>query len=381
MTPRLSRLHNLMDANHLDAVALNPGPSLRYLTGLNFHLMERPVVVLVGSGSQVKVILPELESAKVADLPFEAEIIPFGDDPASWQGVYEHALSDISGKVLRVGAEPTGLRFLELDLLHKALPKAEFVDGSAALAELRMRKGSEELKAMRQAAIIAQNALLNTLETVKPGQSELQISAELMVQLFRAGSEAELPFSPIVSTGPNSANPHASPTDRVLGEGEMLLIDWGASFGGYFSDITRSFFCGEPNEEMRRIADLVEKANAAARFGGKAGMPAGEVDRLARDVITRGGHGEYFTHRTGHGLGMEAHESPYVFHGNPLILEPGMVFTIEPGIYLPGKYGVRIEDDVVVEEDGLRSLTDLPRRVMRLEEFLASARQEQEGKR
>ncbi len=227
---------------------------------------------------------------------------------------------------------------------------------------------------MRQAAIIAQNALLKTLETVKVGQSELQISAELMVQLFRAGSEAELPFAPIVSTGPNSANPHASPTDRVLQEGEMLLIDWGASFAGYFSDITRTFFCGEPNDEMKQIANLVEKANAAARLGGKAGMPAGEVDKLARDVITQGGYGEYFTHRTGHGLGMEAHEAPYVFHGNSLILEPGMVFTIEPGIYLPGKYGVRIEDDVVVEADGLRSLTDLPRKVMRLEEFLAVAR-------
>ena len=375
MSKRVEALADLLIQKGLDWMALNPGPSLRYLTGLNFHLMERPVVVLVGSGSQVKVILPELESAKVADLPFEAEIILFSDDPASWQGVYKKAVADISGKPLRVGVEPTGLRFLELDLLRKALPKADFVNGSAALAELRMRKGSEELKAMRQAAIIAQNALLNTLETVKPGQSELQISAELMVQLFRAGSEAELPFAPIVSTGPNSANPHASPTDRVLGEGEMLLIDWGASFGGYFSDITRSFFCGEPNEEMKRIAGLVEKANAAARFGGKAGMPAGEVDRLARDVITRGGYGEYFTHRTGHGLGMEAHESPYVFYGNPLILEPGMVFTIEPGIYLPGKYGVRIEDDVVVEEDGLHSLTDLPRKVMRLEEFLASARQ------
>ncbi|HPR34650.1 MAG TPA: Xaa-Pro peptidase family protein [Anaerolineaceae bacterium] len=374
MDKRIEALAVQLAQRGLDWVALNPGPSLQYLTGLSFHLMERPVVVLVGKSGQVKVLLPELERAKVADLPFNAEIITFGDDPASWQGIYQQALSAISTNSLRVGVEPTRLRFLELDLLREALPKAEFVDGSAALAGLRMRKGDEELKAMRQAAIIAQNALLKTLETVKPGQSELQISAELMVQLFRAGSEAELPFAPIVSTGPNSANPHASPTDRVLQEGEMLLIDWGASFAGYFSDITRTFFCGEPNDEMKQIADLVEKANAAARLGGKAGMPAGEVDKLARDVITQGGYGAYFTHRTGHGLGMEAHEAPYVFHGNPLILEPGMVFTIEPGIYLPGKYGVRIEDDVVVEGNGLRSLTDLPREVMRLEEFLAVAR-------
>lgn len=374
MHDRIEALADQLLQRGLDWVALNPGPSLRYLTGLSFHLMERPVVVLVGSNRRLKVILPELELAKVADLPFEAEIHTFGDDPATWQRIYETALQDISAIPLRVGVEPTQLRFLELDLLRKALPNADFVDGSAALAELRMRKGVEELKAIRQAAIIAQNALLNTLETVKPGQSELQISAELMVQLFRAGSEAELPFAPIVSTGPNTANPHASPTDRVLQEGEMLLIDWGASFGGYFSDITRTFFCGEPNDEMKQIADLVERANATARLGGRRGMVAGEVDKLARDIITEGGYGEYFTHRTGHGLGMEAHEAPYIFQGNPLILEPGMVFTIEPGIYLPGKYGVRIEDDVVVEAEGLRSLTDLPRKVMRIEEFLAAAR-------
>ena len=154
----------------------------------------------------------------------------------------------------------------------------------------------------------------------------------------------------------------------------MLLIDWGASFAGYFSDNTRTFFCGEPNDEMKQIADLVEKANAAARLGGRRGMPAGEVDQLARGVIAEGGYGEFFTHRTGHGLGMEAHEPPYIYPGNPLILKPGMVFTIEPGIYLPGKSGVRIEDDVVVEDEGLRSLTDLPREVMRLEDFLARAR-------
>ena len=374
MHDRIEALADQLLQRGLDWVALNPGPSLRYLTGLSFHLMERPVVVLVGSNRRLKVILPELELAKVADLPFEAEIHTFGDDPATWQRIYDTALQDISAIPLRVGVEPTQLRFLELDLLRKALPNADFVDGSAALAELRMRKGVEELKAIRQAAIIAQNALLNTLETVKPGQSELQISAELMVQLFRAGSEAELPFAPIVSTGPNTANPHASPTDCVLQEGEMLLIDWGASFGGYFSDITRTFFCGDPNDEMKQIADLVERANAAARLGGRRGMVAGEVDKLARDIITEGGYGEYFTHRTGHGLGMEAHEGPYIFQGNPLILEPGMVFTIEPGIYLPGKYGVRIEDDVVVETEGLRSLTDLPRKVMRIEEFLAAAR-------
>jgi len=374
MGKRMDVLTNQLEQDKLDWVALNPGPSLRYLTGLNFHLMERPVVVLVSSSGQVKLIMPELERAKAASLPFEAEVFLFSDDPAGWQALFARAMADISPRPLRVGVEPTRLRFLELSLLREALPNAEFVDGSAALAGMRMRKSADELRAMRHAALIAQNALINTLTTVKPGQTERQISAELIVQLYREGSEAELPFAPIVSTGPNTANPHASPTDRTLREGEILLIDWGAGFSGYFSDITRTFFCGEANEEMRQIASLVEKANEAARFGGGPGMPAGEVDRLAREVIADGGYGDFFTHRTGHGLGMEAHEQPYIYQANPLTLEPGMVFTIEPGIYLPGKYGVRIEDDVVVEDGGLRSLTDLPRQVMRLETFLEKAR-------
>jgi len=374
MSKRIEALMGQLAQSGLDWMVLNPGPSLSYLTGLQFHLMERPVVVMFGVQGKAIVILPELERAKVAALPFEAEIRTFGDDPATWQGVYDDALQPLEGGQLRVGVEPTRLRYLEIDLLKKALPQAEFVDGSTAVAELRMRKGESELKAMRQAALIAQTALVKTLETVRPGQSELQISGELMVQLYKAGSEAELPFAPIVSTGPNTANPHASPTERVLREGEPLLIDWGASFEGYFSDITRTFFCGEPNEEMKRIDLLVEQANQAARLGGKANMQAGEVDHLAREVIRQGGYGEFFTHRTGHGLGMEAHEPPYIFAGNPLVLEDGMVFTIEPGIYLPEKYGVRIEDDVVVERAGLRSLSDLPRSVMRIEEFLAAVR-------
>lgn len=374
MREKISALINLMNQFGYDWLALNPGPSLSFLTGLEFHLMERPVVVMFGAAGQVMVILPELERAKLAALPIEAEIVTFGDDPSTWRQIFCDALRKVGEAPLRVGVEPTRLRFLEIDLLQAALPKAEFVDGSTALAELRLRKGEAELKAMRQAALIAQRALVATLATVRPGQSERQISGELMVQLFRAGSEAELPFAPIVSTGPNTANPHASPGERILREGEMLLIDWGASFGGYFSDITRTFFCGEPNAEMRQIAQLVEKANEAARFGGRQGMQAGEVDGLAREVIRQGGFGDFFTHRTGHGLGMEAHEPPYIFGSNPLTLEDGMVFTIEPGIYLPGKYGVRIEDDVVVEDGALRSLTDLPRAVMRVDEFLATVR-------
>lgn len=369
MQKRLTHLTHLLEKYQLDAVALNPGPSLNHLTGLDFHLMERPVVAIFWADGKAQIILPELERAKVANLGFEIEVNTFGDVAETWGSVYGDALSIHKDKSLCIGIEPTRLRFLEMHLLQQALPKARFEDGSSAIAPLRLRKDATEIAKMKRAAEIAQIALLETLKTVRPGQSEKQIAAELMVQLYRAGSDPELPFSPIVSTGPNTANPHASPTDRVLGEGEFLLIDWGAGFEHYFSDITRTFSCGEPSAEMFKIGELVRQANEAARLGGKAGMTCGDIDALARDVITRGGYGERFIHRTGHGLGMEAHEAPWIVGGSEVVLEEGMVFTIEPGIYLEDDAGVRIEDDVVVTADGLFSLTDLPREVLPLEKF------------
>ncbi|NLW73102.1 MAG: aminopeptidase P family protein [Chloroflexi bacterium] len=369
MNSRLSRLVKITQENNLDAVALNPGQTLTWLTGLQFHLMERPVLGLFAADGSVRLVLPNLERAKLQGLNFEPVVAGYGDDPSKWDEVFMEGFAGLDGKELKIGVEPARLRVLELGFLQRALPQAAVVDASKALAKLRICKDEQEIAQMRQAAVIAQNALLETLKTIEAGQTEKQIAGELMVQLFRAGSDAELPFAPIVAIGENSANPHAAPGDRVLREGDILLIDYGASFEGYYSDITRSFFCGEVEEEFKTIAELVHDANQAARLGGKPGMRAGEIDDLARNVIAAAGYGEAFFHRVGHGLGMETHEEPYMFAANPLLLEEGMVFTIEPGIYLTGRGGIRIEDDVVVTKDGLLSLTDLPRRVLPISMF------------
>jgi len=349
---------------------MNPGASLRWLTGLGFHLMERPVILFVGREGKPLLVMPELEIAKLEGLTDELAVWTFGDDPSTWLNLYQKAMSFAKDKQLNVGVEPTSLRFLELDLLAKALPDASFVDGSAVFADLRLVKDKSEIARMRKAAEIAEAALLETLRTVRVGQTEKQIAAELLVQLYRHGSEQELPFAPIVSTGPNTANPHASPTERRLQDGDVLLLDWGASIEGYFSDITRCFFCGQVEERIVEIAETVQRANHYAVSGVRAGMKAGEVDAIARQEIEESGFGKYFTHRTGHGLGMEAHEAPYIFGGNELVLKGGMVFTIEPGIYIPGLGGIRIEDDVVVEGDGCSCLTSLPREVMTIGHYL-----------
>ena len=214
---------------------------------------------------------------------------------------------------------------------------------------------------MRRAVEIAQDALEATIPSFKIEMTEKALAGELVIQLLRHGSDPELPFAPIVSSGPNAANPHASPGDRKLQPGDLLVIDWGAAYEGYISDLTRTFAVGEVAEEYRKIHKLVQEANAAGRAAAKPGVPCAAVDKAARDVIDRSGYGEYFTHRTGHGIGMEGHEEPYMRGDNMQILEPGMAFTVEPGIYLPGRNGVRIEDNVVITENGAEVLSDMPR--------------------
>jgi Xaa-Pro dipeptidase len=250
---------------------------------------------------------------------------------------------------------------LELKFLENVDAGIKFVPGEACLAELRMWKDEAEQAAMQKAVNTAQDALEATLPVIKPGITERELAAELMVGLLREGSESQVPFAPIVASGPNSANPHATPSDRRLERGDQLIIDWGANIGGYFSDLTRTFAIGEPLDEMKRIAQVVLQANEAAREKAGPGIPAQDVDRAARQVIEDAGYGDFFIHRTGHGLGMEVHEHPYIREGNLLPLAPGMTFTIEPGIYLPGRGGVRIEDDVVITNDGILSFSDMPR--------------------
>lgn len=364
MNPRISRLMELLQQQPADALVLNPGPSFTYLTGLQMHLMERPTVLFITRNGKVGLVLPYLEKEKLVGLDFELQAFTYEDDPATWMTAFQQAISALGLEQAKLAVEPGRLRMLELQYIQTAAPQAKIEDGSPILEGLRLRKDEQELAKMREAALIAQIALIKTLQVIHPGMSEKQIASELVINLYRAGSDIELPFEPIVSSGPNTANPHAAPSERILQEGDLLLFDWGAGKDSYFSDITRTFTVGEVEPELLRIGEIVLAANTKGRELAAVGMTAGAVDQAVRAVIEAQGYGPYFTHRTGHGLGMEAHEAPYIFGANSQMLAVGMVFTIEPGIYLPGRGGVRIEDNVVVTGNGLLSLTDMPREVV-----------------
>jgi Xaa-Pro dipeptidase len=360
---RLPRLMQCMEEHRVSAVAVNAGPTLTYLTGLHFHLMERPVVMVFSSDYQPTIILPELELAKLDHLHFPARVYAYAENPDGWVTTFADALEGLELSGRKVGVEPRQLRLLEYDYLRGACRDTQFVDGSTIFAALRAKKDAEEISCMRQAVKIAEAALTATLRKVAIGTSEKDIAGELFLQLINHGSDISLPFSPIVAAGPNGANPHSLPSERPLAAGDLLIVDWGASYGGYASDLTRTFAVGEINSLAERIHKTVQLANSAGRAAGRPGVSCADVDLATRRVIEEAGFGPNFTHRTGHGIGMECHEDPYIRSDNLQLLEVGMSYTVEPGIYLAGVNGVRIEDDVVVTTDGVESLSTMSREI------------------
>ncbi len=366
-TKRVARLQQLLRDADLDAIALNASPTLTYLTGLEVHLSERPVVGIFPASGKPALVLPELETAKLASLPVALEAFPYSENPDVWPDACAQALRFCGLVRARLGVEPQWFRVLEVQLLEAAAPEIHIASAEPVIMRLRSQKDETEIAATRRALEVAWRALEATLPAIRPGVTERDIAAELTLQLLRAGSDPELPFSPIVAFGAESANPHAVPGTQPLTPPTLVLIDWGARVAGYCADLTRMFAFGPLDNELDRIVQIVLEANEAARARVAPGVPAGEVDRAARWVIEQAGYGPYFIHRTGHGLGLEIHEPPYIRGDNTEPLAPGMLFTIEPGIYLAGRGGARIEDDVLVTETGAETLSDYPRTLRRLD--------------
>lgn len=358
---RFQHLQQLMADNHLEMLVLNPGPTLTYLTGLHFHLSERPTLLWIRTGKAPALILPELEVSKANASCMPVILFPFSDDPTTWQSVYQEAGKYIRPESHGVGIEPNRLRLLEFQYLQQAAAKSILIPASEVLTALRIQKEEEEVHSIFKAVQIAERAFMEFVKTMRVGISERQAAAELTIQLLHAGSEVELPFSPIVASGPNSANPHAFPTERTLMAGDLVVVDWGSSYKGYISDLTRVLALAPVAAESYQIHQVVLKANEKGRSEAAPNVQAGALDNIARSVIEKEGYGKYFTHRLGHGIGMEGHEAPFLYATNEARLQPGMVITIEPGIYLPGFGGVRIEDDVVITDTGADTLSVLPR--------------------
>lgn len=362
---RLERLQDEILHHGLDGLALVPGPNLFYLSGIDAHLSERPLVLFLPVDDEPAIIIPRLEASKAREAGVAEERIFAWRDEEGYSEAFQQACAFLELSDYLLGVESLRMRVLELELLRRYAPGLSTAHAEPVLDALRVRKDAQELEAMDRAAAIAETAMERLLPQLKAGITERQAAGILSRELLDAGS-AGLPFGPIVAFGANSAVPHAVAGDITLREGDLLLFDWGASVGGYASDITRTFAFGEIDAEMRRVYDLVQAANAAGREASRPGASGQEIDRATRAVIADGGYGDYFIHRTGHGLGLEVHENPGIVEGNTDPLPEGAVFTVEPGVYLPGRGGVRIEDNVVLTSNGHRSLTSLPRDLITL---------------
>ncbi|HSJ33839.1 MAG TPA: Xaa-Pro peptidase family protein [Acidimicrobiia bacterium] len=342
---RIERARQALSQSGIDGLLLSVGPDLPYLTGYEAMPLER-LTMFVLTGPRAVLIVPELEAPRVAAGPFEVRPWSETEDPvaivAELVAATERlALGDHTWAVFLLG-------------LQDRLPDVAFEACSELMAELRMRKEEGEIDLLRLAAHATDRVAARLAETRMSGMTERQLS--LQVGRWTVEEGHDLDTFRIVASGPNGASPHHEPTDRVIEEGDMVVIDFGGRLGGYCSDMTRTFVVGDPTPEQEEVHDLVQVAQRAAVDAVRPGVTAAHVDAAARSVIEAAGYGEHFIHRTGHGIGLEGHEHPYIIETNSLPLEEGMAFSVEPGIYLPGRFGVRIEDIVVVTSSGVEPL-------------------------
>ncbi len=343
----------------LDALAFVPGPNFLYLTGLNFHLMERPTILILDRDGGITAIMPALERLKWSTAFPDAATF-YWQDSDGFETAFSGAAAAL-GKV-NIGVEGGRMRMFESDALLRQARGGTVSNADAVLADLRMIKEEDEVAQLQEAIRISEAALEDTVEAVRAGMTERQVKSILLGRMLARGAE-EFSFDPIVLAGGNAANPHGKSGDTPLEPGDVMLVDFGARTGGYNADITRTFFIGHASDEHAEIYAAVEAANAVGRNAAVAGMPAHDLDSRVTECLADSPFGDMVVHKTGHGLGLDVHEPPQVMIGNRQRLDPGTVFTIEPGLYRTDDIGVRIEDNVVMTPRGARSLTGFDRRL------------------
>ncbi|MCQ4213605.1 aminopeptidase P family protein [Streptomyces longispororuber] len=340
----------------LAGVLVAPGPDLVWLTG--YHVpadTERLTLLVLAAGQEPTLVVPKLEAPDAAKAAGAgAMALRDWTDGVDPYGVAAPLL-DVSG---RFGVSDNAWA-MHLLGLQKTLPDTSYVSLTEALPMLRAVKDAAELERLAAAGAAADATYEEIRKVTFAGREENDIARELAA-LLRQFGHSQVDFT-VVGSGPNGANPHHEASDRVIQDGDMVVLDFGGLKHGYGSDTTRTVHVGEPTAEERRVHDVVREAQTAACDAVRPGIACQDVDRVARKVITDAGYGEYFIHRTGHGIGVTTHEPPYMIEGEEQELVPGMCFSVEPGIYLPGRFGVRIEDIVTVTEDGGRRLNSTAR--------------------
>ncbi len=341
-----------MESTGVDALLVSVGSDLPYLTGYEAMPLERLTMLVVPRDGEATLVIPRLEAPRVVEQPGAFSLRPWNetDDPV---GIVASLVG--TPKVAAVG-DTMWARFLVELLGHWPSDRTSFVRSTEVMNSLRMRKDAAEIAALHAAGAAADRvaAQLHAGEIPLVGRTEADVSADISARLIAEGHDV-VNFA-IVAAGENAASPHHHAGPRVIREGEIVLCDFGGTMAGYCSDITRCVHLGPPSAEVADAYAVLHAAQAAGVAAGVVGAECQDVDRASRAIIADAGWGEYFIHRTGHGIGMEAHEDPYMVEGNSLPIASGHAFSVEPGIYLPGKWGMRLEDIVVASDSGPLSM-------------------------
>ena len=354
---RLARARARMDELDVDVVLLSVGADLPYLTGYEAMPLERLTMFVLPRAGDATLVVPRLEAPRVTPLPELFAVLAWEEtsDPIA---IVAKLVGIDARRRVAVG-DQTWARFL-VDLQRELASGTTWLRASQVVGPLRMVKDADEIAALRRAAA-AVDAIADEMRA-RPfaGRTERDVHQELVERMLERGHE-RTNFA-IVAAGENAASPHHEPsTERVIRAGEVVLCDFGGTMRGYCSDITRMFHVGEPTAEVRDAYAVLSDAQEAGVRTATVGTPCEDVDAAARDIISRAGFGEYFVHRVGHGIGAEAHEDPYMVAGNGLPLAAGHAFSVEPGIYIPGRFGLRLEDIVVATESGPERLNNASR--------------------
>jgi Xaa-Pro aminopeptidase len=345
---RMARARQQMKEEGVDLLLLSLGLDLPYITGYYAMPLERLTMLVVPQDGEARMVIPRMEAARVTPQPGVFELLPWGETQNPVEIVAKLAREAGATKNVAVG-DQMWARFL-VELLP-LLPGAQYSRANV-VTSMRMTKDAAEIAALRAAGAAVDRiaAQLQAGEIPLVGRTEAALSADLSDRIVAEGHQVTN-FA-IVAAGANAASPHHHAGDRVIQRAEILLCDFGGTMNGYCSDITRCVYLGTPPSEVVDAYGVLHEAQQAAARAGTVGTPCEEVDRVARRIISDAGYGEYFFHRTGHGIGMDAHEDPYMVEGNTLPLAAGHAFSVEPGIYLEGKWGMRLEDIVVATDDG-----------------------------
>ncbi|MET3574787.1 Xaa-Pro peptidase family protein [Bhargavaea ullalensis] len=350
---KLKAFRNTFEENGIDGFLVTGPFNRRYMTGF--------------TGTAGIAVVSREDAAFITDFRYTEQA---AEQVKGYRIVKQSGtLADDAAKVIgemgirNIGFEQDTLPYADYDRFQQAATDVDFVPVSGVIEKLRMYKTDEEAQVLRDAAKIADDAFSHIVKFIRPGITELDVSNELEFFMRRQGATSSS-FDIIVASGKRSALPHGVATNKVIEQGDMITLDYGALYNGYISDITRTVSVGEPPEELRKIYGIVLEAQKRALAALKPGMTGIEADAVARDYIKEHGYGEAFGHSTGHGIGLEVHEQPALSFRSDTKLEPGMAVTVEPGIYVPGLGGVRIEDDALITEGGAEVLTSSPKELI-----------------